>query len=254
MARGAIEHPRASEPALRPGQTALVTGASSGIGRAIALALSAEGLTVRLVGRNRAALARVARLAGRDARISVADITTRNGIAALARATRPALDVLVHCAGAYLKGPVGSIRAESWSALDAVNLHAPILLTAACLPQLRAATGQIVFINSTAGLQAGPGMLPYAAGKHGLRCAVDILRQEVNPDGLRVVSIFPGRTDTPMQRAVLAAEGRPAPRGTLMRPEDVAGLVLAALKLPLTAEVTDIVMRPLRPLTRAPKR
>lgn len=230
------------------GQHALVTGAGSGIGRAIALALAREGMWVRLVGRDAVKLARTAADAGVETSVVAADLATPEGIAAAA-ACGPRLHVLVHCAGIYLRGPMTSISPAEWSALDAVNLHAPILLTSACLPCLRAASGQVVFVNSSAGLRAGAGVGVYAAGKHALKAAVDVLRQELNPDGVRVLSVFPGRTDTPMQRAVLAAEGRSAaPPGALMQPDDVAAMVLAALKLPRTAEVTDIMMRPVRPL------
>jgi short-subunit dehydrogenase len=121
-------------------------------------------------------------------------------------------------------------------------------LTAACLPQLRAASGQVVFINSSAALAASAGLSAYAAAKRGLQAATDALRQEVNGDGIRVLSVFPGRTDTPMQQAVLAAEQRVAPPGTLMRAEDVAAMVLASLEVPRTSEVTDIIMRPMRKL------
>ncbi len=242
----------AYSPALRRGQTALVTGAGSGIGRAIAIALAAEGLSVRLVGRDRKTLKTVAREIGSRATVSAIDITTEAGIAALVRATGDGLDVLVHCAGTYRQEPLSAIRARDWAKLDAINLHAPILLTTACLSQLRAAAGQVVFINSTAGLQTSPKVLAYAAGKHALRAAVDALRQELNPAGVRVLSVYPGRTDTPMQQKILAGEKRTAGPGMLMQPEDVATLVLAALKLPRTAEVTDIMMRPMRPLGSAP--
>ena len=105
-----------------------------------------------------------------------------------------------------------------------------------------------MFVNSSAGLHASAGWGAYSANKHALKAAVDALRQEVNSEGIRVLSIFPGRTDTPMQRKILAMEQRTPPYGSLMRPEDVASMVVAALKLPATAEVTDIVMRPMRPL------
>jgi NADP-dependent 3-hydroxy acid dehydrogenase YdfG len=238
----------AFSPALKRGQTALVTGAGSGIGRAIAVALAAEGLSVRLVGRDRKTLTAVAREIGSRASVSSVDITTEAGIAALARASRDGLDVLIHCAGAYRQEPLSGIRVRDWAKLDAINLHAPILLTTACLAQLRAAAGQVVFINSTAGLQTSSKVLAYAASKHALRAAVDALRQELNPVGVRVLSVYPGRTDTPMQQKILAAEKRTAKPGMLMQPQDVAALVLAALKLPRTAEVTDIMMRPMRPL------
>lgn len=247
--RGRTDEPQTG---LEPGRTAVVTGAGSGIGRAIALALAAEGLTVCLVGRHRPALARVAELTNGAGRVCAADISTKAGRAEVARRTRHGLSVLVHSAGAYPRH--SATRGEAWTALDATNVHAPVLLTHACLSQLRRSAGQVVFVNSTSGLHTGTAPLAYAAGKHALRCAADILRQEMNPHGIRVLSIFPGRTDTPMQRAVLSSENRAAPRGALMRPEDVAEMVLAALKLPRSAEVTDIIMRPLRPLPSSRRR
>lgn len=229
-------------------RNAAVTGAGGGIGRAIALALLGEGMLVWLIGRDRSKLEQVAEQGHSRARLITADLATSDGISKVAAALGPRLDVLVHSAGGYLRGDWASIVADEWAALERVNLHAPLLLTAACLPSLRAARGQAVFINSSAGLRAGAGVGAYAASKHALRAAADALRQEVNGDGIRVLSIFPGRTDTPMQREILAKERRTAPYGTLLRPEDVASMVIAALKLPATAEVTDIIMRPMQPL------
>lgn len=234
------------------GRTAVVTGAGSGIGRAIALALAADGFAVCLVGRRRPALARVARAMNGAGWVCTADVSTEAGRATIARLTRRGLSVLVHSAGVYPNG--SPTRDRSWVALDAINVHAPVLLTQACLPQLRRQAGYVVFVNSTAGLRSGAGPLTYVAGKHALRCAADILRQDVNAHGIRVLSVFPGRTDTPMQRGVLASERRVAPRESLLRPEDIANMVLAALKLPPSAEVTDIVMRPSRPLPSKPRR
>lgn len=233
---------------LLAGQTALVTGAGSGIGRAIALALAAEGLRVRLVGRNRDRLESVASEAGAGARVAVVDITKPPALAGLARAALPTLDVLVHSAGAYLRGSIDELDAEAWADLDAINLHAPVLLTQACLPALRAARGQVVFVNSQAGLNAGASTLAYSTGKHALRGAADALRQQLGPEGMRVLSVFPGRTDTPMQQAILKQEGRTAQPGTLIPAGDVAAMVVAALRLPRGSEVTEIMMRPARPL------
>ena len=186
---------------------------------------------------------------GRTRRRSPPTWPTRPGRARIAAAAGAALGVLVHSAGAYARGPVATLDAAAWRAMDSVNLHGPLLLTSACLNQLRAARGQVVFINSSAALQpAGAGMSAYAAGKAALRAAADALRAEVNADGVRVLSVFPGRTDTPMQAAILADEGRRAAPGTLLAPDDVAAMVLAALALPDTAEVTELVMRPMRKL------
>lgn len=227
---------------------ALVTGAGSGIGRAIALALLADGMHVWLVGRNCDKLAQVANDASGRASVITANLADAGEIARVAATLGPRLDVLVHSAGRYLRGDLASLDAGQWAALDDTNVRAPLLLTAACLPRLRATHGHVVFINSSAGLRASPGVGAYAIGKHALRAAADALRQEVNADGIRVLSIFPGRTDTPMQRDILEAEGRTAPEGSLMHPDDIASMVMAALKLPATAEVTDIVMRPSRPM------
>lgn len=233
---------------LQRAQHALVTGAGSGIGRAIALALAAEGLRLTVVGRNVTALDAVAAQVNTSATVVPADLATESGIDAVSQAVGLSLNVLVHSAGVHARGPVGSLSLAAWQRLDAINLHAPMRLTAACIGRLQAAHGQIVVVNSTAIFSAGANAGAYAAGKYALKAATDALRHEVNAHGVRVISVYPGRTDTPMQAGILAAEGRVASAGTLMRPEDVALMVVAALKLPATAEVTDIVMRAMRPL------
>jgi NADP-dependent 3-hydroxy acid dehydrogenase YdfG len=101
-----------------------------------------------------------------------------------------------------------------------------------------------VFINSTQGLRAAAGVGQYAATKHAMKAIADGLRDEVNGDGVRVTSIFLGRTATELQRAVFEAEGRKYPPGRLIQPADVADLVLFLLRLPRTSEATDIVLRP----------
>ncbi len=110
---------------------------------------------------------------------------------------------------------------------------------------LRARRGQIVFINSWAGFNARAGAGQYAATKHALRAIADSLREEVNSEGLRVLSVFPGRTATPMQETMHAIEGKEYLPERLQQPEDVAAVVVNALLLPRTAEVTEIRMRPL---------
>lgn len=229
-----------------PPRAALVTGAGSGIGLACAAALAEDGHRVLLVGR-RLALLEAAAATMPGALAVAADLATDAGIGAVAEAVPGRLDVLIHAAGAFRYGPLAETPVAAWQALDAVNLHGPFALTARCLPALRRAGGAVVFVNSTAALRGGPNAGAYAAGKSALRAAADVLRQEVGPLGIRVLSIFPGRTDTPMQDEVLAAEGRSADRGTLLAPSDVAAMVSAALRLPRRAEVTDITIRPAQP-------
>ncbi len=229
------------------GGSAIVTGAGSGIGRAIAVTLVHAGMRVIVAGRTAESLRETARLGG-SGEVVEADLATEAGIEAVAHAAPAALHVLVHSAGLYARHSVADTTAPDWAAVHAVNVQAPMRLTAACLPALRAGAGYVVFVNSTAGLRAGAGTGAYAASKHALRAAADALRQEVNADGIRVLSVFPGRTDTPMQEAVLRAEGRTARPGTLLHPEDIASMILAALLLPPRAEVAELTIRPSSPL------
>jgi NADP-dependent 3-hydroxy acid dehydrogenase YdfG len=222
----------------------MVTGASSGIGRAIAHALLADGMHVYLVGRDATRLNELTRCSPSRTTVVRADLATQQGIITVAKAAGARLHVLVHSAGAYLRAPATALSVAEWEHLDRLNLYAP----AACRAALRATGGDVVFINSSAGLRPAKEVAAYAAGKHALHAASDALRQELNPDGIRVLSVFPGRTDTPMQRQVLQLEGRTPDPASLMRPEDVACMVIAVLKLPRSAEVTDIIMRPMRPL------
>jgi NADP-dependent 3-hydroxy acid dehydrogenase YdfG len=99
-------------------------------------------------------------------------------------------------------------------------------------------------MNSSVG--SAPEVGFYSASKHALKAFADTLRAEANPAGVRVLSVYPGRTATPMQESIFAAEGRSYDPSRLLQPEDVAEMVLAALCLPRTAEVTDLHIRPLQ--------
>jgi NADP-dependent 3-hydroxy acid dehydrogenase YdfG len=232
-------------------QVALVTGAGSGIGKAIALALAAQGAEVWLVGRTLRKLEMVAESAsGSTAGVhcAQADLTRDVDVVELAARLRQdggRVDVLVHCAGYIALGRLDAAAIEDLDRHYRINVRAPYLLTQALLPMIRPHRGQIVFVNSSAGLVAGANVGQYAATKFALRAIAESLRQEVNADGIRVLSVYPGRTASPMQAAVHAAEGKAYTPDRLMQPEDVASVVVDALKLPRSAEVTDIHVRPL---------
>jgi NADP-dependent 3-hydroxy acid dehydrogenase YdfG len=124
----------------------------------------------------------------------------------------------------------------------------PLALTQALLPLLKIRSGQIVFINSSRGLEirnTGLNSGFYSSTQHALRALADSLRQEINADGVRVLSIYPGRTATPRMKAIYESEGWTYRPELLLRAEDVAEIVLSSLLLPRTAEVTNIEMRPL---------
>jgi len=232
------------------GRTCVVTGASSGIGRAIALGLAAEGASVCAVGRRRNELEATAGRANGVGRMDAytADLTNDDEVQGLANAVVEdgrGVDVIVHCAGVISLGPVEAAPVEELDRQYAANVRAPYLLTQALLPTLRANRGQIVFVNSTAGLTARAGVAQYAATKHALKAIADSLREEVNPDGVRVVSVYPGRTATPMQAEVHEIEDRPYSPERLMQPEDIADVVVSALSLGRSAEVTDLMARPM---------
>jgi len=229
----------------------VITGASSGIGRAVSLSLAAQGATVCLVGRRPDAMEKVAEIARETSPrvfIHQADLTVDEDIRDLMSRLRndvEHVDILVHSAGVI---SLGSVETASVKDLDwqySVNVRAPYVLTQALLPMIRTRAGEIVFINSTAGRSAAPGVSQYAATKHALKALADSLRAEVNADGIRVLSVFLGRTATPLQAAVHEMEGRAYTPETLIQPEDVAAVVVNALCLPRTAEVTEINLRPL---------
>ena len=222
---------------------ALIAGGGSGIGRACAAALADDGYELLLLGR-RAGPLRQAADALPNASVIQADLADEAALEAAAAAAGPSLDVLIHSAGQFRYGTLRSTAAADWHALDAVNLHGPMRLTAQCLPALQRAGGTVVFVNSTAALNPGANAGAYAASKAALRAAADALRQEVNPLGVRVLSVFPGRTDTPMQDAVLSSEGRDLDRARLLAASDVAAMVAGALRLPRRAQVTELVIRP----------
>lgn len=232
-------------------QVAVVTGASSGIGKAIALALAAHGATLCLVGRQLGTLEQVAehaRATGPRVLVREADLTRDTDIRDLGvylEQTVGSVHILVCCAGVISLGEVASARIKDFDWQYQVNVRAPYLLVQSLLPMLKVSQGQIVFINSSAGLTAKAGVAQYAATKHALKALADSLRDEVNADGIRVLSVFPGRTATPMQAAIHAMEGKTYNGEHLLQPDDVAAVAINALTLPRTAEVTNINIRPL---------
>ncbi|TNC26184.1 SDR family oxidoreductase [Amycolatopsis alkalitolerans] len=222
---------------------ALVTGASRGIGAAIAHSL-APAHRVLLGGRSGEALARLAaELPG--ARPWPVELTDFEAMAeAVAGIDR--LDVLVHSAGVVELGTVAESDVESWRRNYEVNVLAVVELTRLLLPALRAAGGHVVVINSGSGRNARAGWGAYGASKFAVRAFADVLRQEEEPNGLRVTTVYPGRTATEMQRAVNATEGTEYTPDAYLRPESVADAVLAAVTATPDAHPTDVILRPRR--------
>jgi short-subunit dehydrogenase len=235
----------------------LVTGASSGIGAAVALRLAAPRAQLTLLGRDRRRLTRVARAAqaaGAGARIFTVDLAHPARVArAAARiaAQLPRLDALVHAAGLFAGGRVLDPEERSLRAMLQVNALAALSVTRALAPLLERSHGTVVFINSAGVLRPPlPVTARYIAAKHLLLGLTESMREELNPRGIRVTSIYPARTATPMQAALLALEGRRNQPLRLLEPADVAELIACAIGLPPHAQVVDLVVRPMGPLAR----
>ena len=227
----------------------IVTGATSGIGRAIAVRLIDEGFSVLASGRNEHALETLKR--NHPDRVSTwrVDFTDDGALRAFAAETAasvPGIRALVHCAGVHHMGDVSNSAIEQLDEMYRINLRAPYLLTQALLPALELGRGWIVFMNSSAGKRARRGIGGYAATKFGLRALADSLRDEVNARGIRVLSVYPGRTATPAIKRVFEMEGKEFNPAALVQPEDIAGIVVDALRLPDSAELTEFYLRPAR--------
>jgi NADP-dependent 3-hydroxy acid dehydrogenase YdfG len=233
------------------GKIAVVTGGSSGIGQAVALALASEGAHVCAVGRNVERLGEVAKLAQKFSPASqafCADLTRHTDIEALAASlarTQERVDILVLCGGEIHHGDHAVASVTDLDAQYQANVRGPYLLIQSVLKLLRIGPGQIVFINSSSGLRAKARGGQFAATQHAMKAIADSLRDEVNADGIRVLSVFPGRTATPRTERLFHEESKAYRPEWLMQPEDVASIVVHSLKLPRTAEVTDISIRPL---------
>ncbi len=242
---------QSSTPMSLQGHVAVVTGASSGIGRAIAVALAQQGAELCLVGRDSVRLGETAAIAQDFSQVKnfQLDLTVEDQLHPLVEHVsrkNGRLDILIHSAGVICEDAMECSRIEDLDLQYATNLRAPYLLTRLLLPTLTNARGQIVFINSSVGLTARRADIgQYAATKHGLKAVADSLREEVNSRGIRVLTLYLGRTATPMQELLHRPEGRDYDPSALLQPEDVASVVVGSLMLPRTAEITDISIRPM---------
>ncbi|MBN9177644.1 MAG: SDR family oxidoreductase [Microbacterium sp.] len=229
--------------------THVITGAGSGIGRLIAERLAARGDRLVLVVRDEARADDLASVLPGSTSI-VADLARPDALAAAVQdaadvADLPdAIDTLIHAAGIVDLGHVADLPVAAWTEQLAVNLVAPAELTRLLLPRLRAARGQVVFVNSGAGLTAHPDWAAYAASKHGLKALADALRGEEAEHGVRVTTVYPGRTATPMQEKVHAQEGAAYDADRWIDPASVATAVLTAIDLPRDAVISDLTVRP----------
>lgn len=231
----------------------VVTGAGSGVGRAVVLKLAAAGWQVALVGRRADALQETIALAGKGAAARLAAFpcdagdavaVARMGIAVLARFGH--VDAIVAAAGTNTpKRSWSELPLDKYHELLGGNLHAAFHCVQAFLPKMRERrAGTFVFINSEAGLKASPKAgVAYVTAKFGLTGLAQSLNAEERPNGIRACTIFPGDIDTPI------LDKRPQPpsaeaRAKMMQPEDIANCVWLALTMPRRAVIEEMLVRP----------
>jgi NAD(P)-dependent dehydrogenase (short-subunit alcohol dehydrogenase family) len=236
---GVSAAPDAVRPRRFAGRRALVTGAASGIGRACAERLAAEGAVLALADRDAAGLAATAGRLGRaghgDPAVHEVDLGTAAGCREAADAavrTLGGLDVLVHAAGIGHAARLEDVREADWSRVIAVNLSSVFFLTQAALPALLDGGGAVVHVASSAGLVGQAYTAPYAAAKAGVVSLVRSMGLELARRGVRVNCVCPGGVDTPLARAVRFPDDaesdlvqRLVPLLPLGRPEEVAAAV-----------------------------
>jgi NADP-dependent 3-hydroxy acid dehydrogenase YdfG len=218
--------------------TALVTGASRGIGSAIATAL-APTHTLLLAGRPSTRLAATAQQVG--ATTLPLDLIDTDAIGANT-ASIDELDVLVHAAGVIIPGRVAESTVDQWRTTFEVNVIGAVALTLALLPALRRAHGQVLFINSGSGRNASPQMASYSASKFALRAFADSLRD--SEPMLRVTTLYPGRTNTDMQRELVVFEGGEYDPDRFLQPDTIASVVAGVVATPPDGHVHEVVVRP----------
>ncbi|WP_310529811.1 SDR family oxidoreductase [Nocardioides sp.] len=227
-------------------RTHVLTGATSGIGAALGRALAERGDRLVLLARSETTAAALA-LDFPQAQVLLVDLADPGTLNGLGRQVEGRVDSLLQVAGVVELAPVSRLRLHDWQEQLAVNLTSPAVLTREFLPHLRESRGIVVFVNSSAGLTANAEWSAYAASKFGLRTLADALRAEEVEHGVRVTTIYPSRTATPMQQKVHEQEGRTYDASRWISPETVVSTVLHVLDLPVDATIPDLTVRPVVP-------
>lgn len=236
---------------MTPDQTALVTGATEGIGRATAFALGRAGFRVGVCARTAAkldALVRELRAAGMEAAGRTGDVGAEAdaaGIVAEVERRLGPVDVLVNNAGVLIGRRIEELSLADWDATMATNVRALFLLTRLVLPGMRERRrGAIVNVASLAGKTGFVGGTAYAASKHAVLGFSRSLMLEVRSDNVRVVAVCPGSVATAMLQDQPLL---PSNRDKILTPEDVAETILHAVRLPPRAVVSEVDIRPTNP-------
>ena len=236
---------------MTPSTTALITGATHGIGRATAFALGRAGYRVGVCSRTEsrvAALVEELRSAGIEAAGRAGDVSHPDDVSAIVEhvsSTLGEIGVLVNNAGVLIARPIAELTLEDWDVTMATNLRSLYLMTRAVLPPMRAkGRGDIVNVASLAARNGFVGGAAYTASKHAVLGFARSLMLELRKEGIRVITICPGSVDTGMLRDQPMLKSDPE---RILRPDDVAESILHTLRLPLRALVSEVDLRPTNP-------
>lgn len=219
----------------------MVTGATGGIGRAVVEDLARDHRVIAL-GRDRQRLEELEEISDHVETVAV-DLTDFGSLSDVVVGLER-LDVVVHAAAIAHRVAIADATPEDWRAQLELNVMVPAELTRAALPLLRESRGTVVLLNSGAGFTASGGNGIYAASKFALRALGDALRQEVEPDGVRVCSVHPGPVDTPMLRGIYDSVGKPYRADEYIRPESVAAAVRTVVDATPDVQLTTVSVRP----------
>lgn len=225
-------------------KTIILTGATKGIGRAIALRAARDGARLALCGRNHKEMEDLAegivQSGAPKPHTRLFDITEEKALLEFYNSSKELFgppDILINNAGYNSrKAHVWEVGSDEFDAMIAVNLRAPYILMRECVADMKERGGHVVNILSTVCHSSNETMGVYTAAKQGLQALTDIFRKEVRPLNIRVSSIYPGGTDTPFRKT---------DRPDYMRPESVAEAVYAALTLPEDLVVHHFTFRPM---------
>jgi len=227
----------------------VITGATSGIGFELAIRLIKEGAKVFLVGRNFDKLKKI--LSSLEINNSKVFFLSTNFIdfsdvenLIIKLKLEADIDVLIHCAGAISLGSFEDDTIENLNIQYKVNVAAPFYITQKLLPALKSTKGQIIFLNSTAGLESNENTSLYASSKHAIKAMAKSLRKEILKDKIKVTNIFLGSTDTPMQEKVQKIKGNVYDPNKFMPAKDVADTIISILRIPKNMTITDITLLP----------
>ncbi len=237
------------------GSAAVVTGASSGIGRATALSLAAEGASVAVLARRKEKLAQLAdevSETGGRARVVEADVTDADQVGAAIESVVSefgSLDIVVNSAGVGSNSPVREAEIDQWRQMVDINLMGVLHVTHAALPHLLAAAQQgrgvadVVNISSVAGRRALPHNNVYSATKHAVGAFSESLRQEVTARHVRVGVVEPGLVLTDMTESGGQAQD-PRHQFEWLRPQDIADAVSYIVTRPRRTAINELMVRP----------